>query len=220
MKFKRRALLVFSVLTFVVLVWQLTRPAQPEFDGKSLTHWIEKIGSSDIDEEAHAFAVIQSIGTNALPTIFQLLEKTDSAPKRWFLQFVGSIPVFQFSFKTAEEWRQAAKTALILTGEESRRMSIPVLVRLSKSSDSGVRMTAVDCLSQMMFTEPEILPVLKRAENDADVQVRTAAQNAMRRYRGVSNGVQRLIEMHSRMINNAAGTTGFRDVEYAEVNDK
>jgi len=139
----RRTLVGIGVLTLAAVAWQFMRPSQPTYDGRTLMHWIAVLGSSDADDEAHAFAAIQTMGTNALPTILRLLEGRDST------------------------WRQKAKLALFLVGEEPQVKSIPALVRLSRAADAGVRLTAVECLSQLMFNQPEVLSALQVAQNDA-----------------------------------------------------
>lgn len=194
----RRTLKAIGILTFVALASLLMRPSQPTYDGRTLTHWIKVLGSSDSDEEAHAFAAIQSIGTNALPTILQLLESRDSTMKFRCLQVLGRVPFLNLRFETAAEWRQKAKLALVLAGAESQHKSIPALARMSRAADAGVRLTAVDCLSQLMFSEPEVLPSLEAAQSDADPKVCAVARDAVRRYRGVGDAVERLRERHVR----------------------
>jgi hypothetical protein len=76
---KRRVLTVSGVLAFVALVWLLTRPPEAAYDGRSLTQWTALLGSPATDEEAQAFAAIEAMGTNALPTIVRLLGSRDSA---------------------------------------------------------------------------------------------------------------------------------------------
>lgn len=194
-KRKRIALRVVAIIAFASFAWLLTRPSQPLYDGRSLTQWMAALGSADTDEEAHAFAAIEAMGTNALPTIIRFLERRDSTLKLRCLRVAQRIPFLHVRFTTAAEWRQKANVALILSGAESQHASIPALVRLSRDTDAGVRQTAVDALSQFMFTEPATLPALEAAQTDADAQVRVSAQEAVQRHRGVSNAVQRLREM-------------------------
>jgi hypothetical protein len=155
------------------------------------------LGSSDSDEEAHAFAAIEAIGTNGLPTITRFLAKTDL--KLRCLALLDRVPFLRLRVTTATEWRQKAKVALILSGAESQHASIPTLASLSRHSNPAVRLTAVDALSKFMFTEPACLPPLEAAQSDVDVKVRATAQEAVQRLRGVSNAVERLREMRSTM---------------------
>lgn len=191
-KRKRRTLIAIGIIAFTALAWLFMRPSQPTYDGETLTHWIAVLGSSDTDEEAHAFAAIQAIGTNGLPTILRLLESGDSGMKFRCLRLIGHVPFLNLRFDTAAEKRQKGKLALILAGEEAQHSSIPALAHLSRAADAGVRLTAVDCLSQFMFNEPEVLSALEAAQSDADAQVSTKARDAVRRHQGVGDAVQRL----------------------------
>jgi HEAT repeat protein len=108
------------------------------------------------------------------------------------------VPFLHLRFTTAGEWRQKAKAALILSGAESQQASVPTLFRLSQDADAGVRMTAVDYLSRLVFIDPRALPALEAAQVDADAQVRNLAQDVVREHSAVSNAVQRLREMRPR----------------------
>ena len=110
------------------------------------------------------------------------------------LRFVQGIPFLPVRFTTAAKWRQRAKGAFILSGAGSQRASITALARLSRDADPGVRLTAVEILSQFVFTEPSSLPAVEAAQSDTDARVRTAAQQAVQSHRGVSNALERLRE--------------------------
>ena len=197
-KRKRRTLMAVGVLAFAAVTWLLVPSSQSTYDGKTLTHWIAALGSSDGDEEAHAFAAIQAIGTNALPTILRLLESSDSTFKLRCLRLAERIPFLDLRFQTAAERRQKAKVALILAGSESQHMSVPTLARLSRAADTGVRITAVECLSQLMFSEREVISSLEAAQGDPDPRVSTLARDAVQRNRGVDDAIWRLQENQAR----------------------
>jgi HEAT repeat protein len=168
-KKKRIFLIVPGVVAFALFAWLLMRPSQPVYDGRSLAEWMAVLGSSNTDEEAHAFAAIEAMGTNALPTIIQFLGRKDSA-----------------------DWRHKATIALLLSGSESQHASIPAIVRLSQTEDTGVRLTAVDALSQLMFSEAAAIPALEIAQTDSDAHVRAVAQEALQRLNGVKSAVEKL----------------------------
>ena len=159
-KRKRVVLASVGVAVFTALAWHFSRPSQPAHDGRTLTEWMSALGSSDSDEEAHAFAAIEAIGTNGLPTISRFLAKTDSSLKLRCLALLDRVPFLRLRVTTAAEWRQKAKVALILSGAESQHASIPTLVSLSRHPNPAVRLTAVDALSEFIFTEPACLPPL------------------------------------------------------------
>jgi hypothetical protein len=97
------------LLSFVCIV---LFPEEPKCDGRSLTYWIGALGASDEDEEAHAFAAIEAIGTNGLPLIVSSLGTRDSALQFQFLRLAQRIPFVHPHFTTPHERRQKAKEAL------------------------------------------------------------------------------------------------------------
>ena len=162
------AAIVVGLAAVCVALWAVMRPVEPSCDGRTLTQWMAVLGSSDSDEEAHAFAAIEAIGTNGLPIIIELLGRKDSA-----------------------EWRQRAKLAIILAGAEAQHASIPSLVRFSQHSDPDVRLKAVELLSGVISSEPAALPALEARQADADPNVQAAARQAVGTYKAVKEVVKR-----------------------------
>ena len=66
-----------------------TRPDEPTVEGKKLTAWLQLIDSGPISaqderaysEQRHAFEVVRTVGTNAVPTLLRLLRARDSRTK-------------------------------------------------------------------------------------------------------------------------------------------
>jgi HEAT repeat protein len=162
------AAIAVGLAAICAALWEVMRPVEPSYDGRTLTQWMGVLGSSDSDEEAHAFAAIEAIGTNGLPIIIEFLGRKDSA-----------------------EWHQRAKLALILAGAEAEHASIPALVRLSQHSDPDVRLKAVELLSGVVSSEPAALPALEACQSDAYPKVRAAAQQAIGTYKAVEKAVKR-----------------------------
>ena len=92
----------------------------------------------------------------------------DSSLSQRCAQFVQRIPLLRLRLTTAAEWRQRAKVALILSGEEAQQRSISALIRLSRDTDAGVRLTAIEALSQFIFTDPSSVQPLEVAQLDSD----------------------------------------------------
>jgi hypothetical protein len=192
-----RRIVICGVVATVLLGfgWIVLFPEEPKCDGRSLTYWIGALGASDADEEAHAFAAIEAIGTNGLASIIYSLGTRDSALQFQFLRLAQRIPFVHPHFTTPHVRRQKAKEALFLCGEDSLRASISDLVRLSCDKDPGVRLTAVEALSAFPFNEITPMPALRAAEQDPDSQVRAAARQAVASRRAVEKEVQRLREL-------------------------
>ncbi len=193
-----RNLLILCMCAAVLVsgaAWLVTPSRQPACDGRSLTEWMAALGSSDTDEEPHAFAAIEAIGTNALPVIVPLLDTRDSAIQFRLLRLVQRAPFFHLQYTTAAEIRQKAKTALLLAGEESMRASIQDLIRLSRDKDPGVRLTAVELLSTFTWNETAPLPALEAAQADPDPRVRATAMQTVQWRRAIDRAVRRRREL-------------------------
>ena len=94
---KRRALRVVAAVGCAFIIWLFARPPEPTYDNRRLSEWMTALGGSDSDEEAHAFAAIQAMGTNALPGVLRLLAMRDSSLSQRCAQFVQRIPLTLFS---------------------------------------------------------------------------------------------------------------------------
>jgi HEAT repeat protein len=162
------------------------RASEPTHDGRSLTEWLARMDSLTLDEEAEAFAAIQSIGTNALPTIIALLGKKNGVMAECWRRLIESVPFVGVRFTPAEVWRRRARVALILVGEQGEQsVSISQILRLLRDDDAGVRLTAVEVLRNCMFNVESAIGALESAQTDPDNTVRKVAQDAVQTYRGV-----------------------------------
>src|SRR4051794_6460497 len=67
--------LVAVLLTGIgVATFFVTRKAEPSFENKSLTEWLEELQT----DNPKALAAVQSIGTNAIPTLLKMLRSKQS----------------------------------------------------------------------------------------------------------------------------------------------
>jgi len=176
--------------TAALAVIVFTSASQPSCDGHTITHWIAVLDNRDSDERAHAFAAIEKIGTNALPTILHLLGTRDSALKFRLHSLVERLPLLHLRFASAADARQKAGMALAVSGQESIRASIPALSNLSRDPDPGVRLRAVEMLSLLPFNETAPLPALEAARTDPDPLVRATAREAVQSRKAVNKAVQ------------------------------
>ncbi len=181
-----------AALILLVAAWLISRTGEPMCDGRSLTKWMAALGSADQDEEARAFAAIETIGTNGLRFILPRLGTRDSAWRFQVVAFIQRAPLLHIHFTAPSERRQRAKMALMLAGEESMRASISELARLSGDKDAGVRLTAVELLSAFPINDTAPLAALKAAQADTDPRVRAAARQAVEIRGAVEQQAQRL----------------------------
>lgn len=79
-KFWRRVFLV-TLFAFVVLavigVAKIASPSQPQYEGKSLDYWCEKL-LTDYPTNESAVLAVRAIGSNAIPHLIQQLREADT----------------------------------------------------------------------------------------------------------------------------------------------
>jgi hypothetical protein len=80
---KRRIL--FSALLVMLLgsfAWWLLLPSEPFYQGKSLSAWLEDyVSTNGWNPNAETDEAVRNMGTNAYPTLFQMLRAKDSPTK-------------------------------------------------------------------------------------------------------------------------------------------
>lgn len=81
----RLLFMVAAITLLVVLMWRALPPPEPAYKGKSLSYWLVQRTDSDKQVERDAAAVaIRAIGTNAIPTLLQMMREKESPFKsRW-----------------------------------------------------------------------------------------------------------------------------------------
>jgi HEAT repeat protein len=187
---KRITICTLAAVVAAIAGVVLRSPSQPTCDGHTITHWIAVLDSRDADQKAHAFAAIEKIGTNALPTILHLLGTRDSGLKFRIRGLVERVPLLHLRFASAADVRLKAWMALAISGQESIRASIPELAGLLRDPDPGVRLRAVEMLSVLPFNDTAPLPALEAAQNDPAPQVRATAGQSVQSRRAVNRVVQ------------------------------
>jgi hypothetical protein len=73
------ALAVLLVAVAGVLAWLVLREPEPIYQGKRLSFWLYQYERGGEEERNRAQTAIRKIGTNAIPTLLNMLVKRDSA---------------------------------------------------------------------------------------------------------------------------------------------
>src|SRR5258708_15033334 len=117
------------------LVWMLSRPAEPVYQGKSLSAWINEYNGRPGDTDQAALVAIREMGTNAIPALLKIF-KSDDPPFQgmlWALNRRQSLLHFPVSDKPYPRW--AASAALYAMGANARP-AFPALTNLLFHSDT------------------------------------------------------------------------------------
>src|SRR5712692_12000430 len=59
------------------LVWMLSRPAEPVYQGKPLSAWINEYNGRPGDTNQAALVAIREMGTNAIPALLKIIKADD-----------------------------------------------------------------------------------------------------------------------------------------------
>ncbi len=182
------------VALLAVLAWTLLRapaPApEPVYNGKPLSYWLQGFGpypNTTRPTETEALVAIQQIGTNAIPTLLQMLRAHDSplkyklriwAIRRGLIRIIYKIPwdynnslPFAFNFRAMRGFQQLGPLATNAVPDLIRVLDHPV----SPESES---LTA-GALGAIGPGAKAAVPALLRAAASTDLSVRNAALLAL-----------------------------------------
>jgi HEAT repeats len=179
----------FALLAGIIawLVCVIFHPFEPRYQGKRLTDWAEEVYPTDVyssqslptglrAQSARAVAVIQQIGTNALPLALSLCRTKDSWLKRKLEECTkyNSGGVVRYIITT--EWQKHEEGANIIWALGSAaKPAIPALIQLLQSQDRDIAMRAVDALPGAGTNAiPPLIELLDSANQDVRQRAMTA----------------------------------------------
>ena len=178
-----------------VIAWQVIRLREPVYQKKSLSTWLKTYDQAETTEAQQA---LQSIGTNAIPFLLDNLRARDSVVKlklatlglpytpaaarhiraeRAFSalgeQGSNAAPSLSqiYEDNASPSSRRAAGNSLVEIGPAAR-VAIPALIRTATSTNAEVRAFAVYTLGRMALETAVVIPVLLKALQDPDREVR------------------------------------------------
>jgi HEAT repeat protein len=81
LKHKRKRLILYACLTAAIaaVVYYVTRPAEPQFAGKSLSYWVENIWADKEGAQLESAEAFRQMGANAVPHLIRMLGEKDSS---------------------------------------------------------------------------------------------------------------------------------------------
>lgn len=152
---KRRRLLFIllgcvATLTFAVILWP--REREPEYKGVTLSTWLSRCGSTNLNQSLAAADAIQQIGTNALPFLLRWIQHEPGwrdALGQKILKWpaIGSrADVQRLIWKMTKYRAASAVTGFKILGPDARpaRAELQRLAENAKAPETAIR--AVDCL--------------------------------------------------------------------------
>ena len=173
---KRRILFALLSLAALGLVWLLlpARESEPVYQGKPLRYWLALYtsGSGDVIEHAaQADEAIRHIGTNAIPTLLEMLQEKDSFLKLKWMALLEKQHFIQPPQPAYVHNHQAALAFYRLAATASD--AVPTLVQIYRGKISGGSQYAtLDALGGIgppagPAATPVLLDALTNSANDS-----------------------------------------------------
>jgi hypothetical protein len=176
--FRMRSWPILAVIAILValtwLLWELSRVREPEYQGKSLTAWVQQYdrlmpgaramsvagrvsatGSpADREKWVEASRALEAIGTNALPFAFHLAANHDSVVKRLLIKIplplnvldkLGCKEAYMHWTVASTECPQLGDRIFMLVGRKAT-FPLPPILRLLRGENPNSRIVAAHLL--------------------------------------------------------------------------
>jgi HEAT repeats len=172
---KFNAALFLSVVLAGVLTWEFFRSHEPNYHDKPLSFWLEGYLDGSVDGPRQADEAMKAIGTNAIPTLVNLLHVHDSRLDLTILWLLQKQSLFLFDHVPADQYNQRG-----IRGFEKLRaypeLVLPALIKCLHDPVAEVRVNAAHSLGTFGIignvSRPAV-PELTAALNDPDWRVRS-----------------------------------------------
>ena len=149
---KKRWRIIIAGLVLVllgVLAWVVFTPGEPEYEGKPLSFWLAEAvvlhatddGTWKVDHKK-AEAAMEHFGTNAIPTLLQMLRARDSALKLKLLALGGKFGLHREPYQVAENRNRAAAEAFRQL-RSSGKFYVPDLIKIYEEKISPASQLSV-----------------------------------------------------------------------------
>ena len=121
-RYKKAILLLLGVGAVTFVLTALMHPYEPVHQGQRLSEWLEQFDRSPHPSQGseQATKAIETIGSNAVPYLVQMLETKDSRLKAKFVQLMRKQSVINIPFQLAVERRRSACQAFLILGSKAK----------------------------------------------------------------------------------------------------
>jgi hypothetical protein len=184
---KKRGILL--ALAFVALlggvVWMLSRPTEPVYQGKPLSAWLNEFNGWNTNQDA--FVAFRELATNAVPALLKTIRSGDPPFQRLILKLNRMQTLVHFPLREAWQQRWAASFALCAMGAKAKP-AFPALTNLLVYTN-----TAVLGAISLAGIGSEGLPPLLAALTNQNAVIRGAAATGLSLERSELNLVVRAL---------------------------
>jgi len=179
-----RVIVIAAVVLF--LGWLLSHriePREPSYQGRRLSTWIydyfdatrphSKFPDPRATRQAAQHA-IKEMGTNAIPTLLQWLQATDSPMKTRLNSLLNKQHYVRFRFLTAGQKQSMADLCLQTLGKDALP-AVPALIKICQSGGSSQRAWALGSLLSITRDRETVLPLLLDLFHGPDASAQVVA---------------------------------------------
>src|SRR5216684_2464661 len=119
------------------LVWMLSRPTEPAYQGKPLSAWLKGLHEWGGDTNHPAFVAFREMGTNTIPALLKIIEAGDPPFQRLIRELNRRQSLVHFPLR--ETWRQkgVASYALYAMGANAKP-AFPALTNLLFRTNAAI----------------------------------------------------------------------------------
>src|SRR5579884_1785328 len=152
-------------------VWLAQPPAEPTYEGKTLTYWLTnwQNGSGQSIDDAQIVKsreAVRHIGTNAVPTLLRMLRAKDSTVKIKMYELMSRQDKFNVPFTSVEQGKPLTQIAFWFLGDLATNAA-PALIQMCTNENDEDSFFA-DRALQMLYPAPcvaraEWMPPKERA---------------------------------------------------------
>jgi hypothetical protein len=172
--------IVSVVLVGVIVSQVLTHQGQPVYKGKPLTRWLRDYAMGSPAQRGEAAEAVSRIGTNAIPTLLQMLRAKDSAVKARVMNLLQRQRIIRIECTPANVWNGLGQAGFALLGAKGKS-AVPALIEIADHNISlESRGHAVLSLGSIGPVAKEAVPALLRWGTNADQKLRLEAGVSLR----------------------------------------
>jgi hypothetical protein len=132
-KWLKVAVAVLVLLIVAFAGWLLTRAHEPEYQGRSLSAWLDEYNKAGTWNNEPASAAIRAMGTNCLPFLFAHIKHKPSRLGGKLVELVSKQRLVKLPFYGVDRYRSASIVALSALGPQAAPLC-PELLALTKDS--------------------------------------------------------------------------------------
>src|SRR5713226_3480304 len=119
---KKRGILLAVLFVALLggMVWILSPPAEPAYQGKPLSAWLNEYNGMPGDINQTALVAIREMGTNAIPALLKIIKADDPPFQRMMSELNRKQSMVHFPVREPWQRRWAASFALYAMGANAK----------------------------------------------------------------------------------------------------